>query len=114
MSVDSASKQDSESVEAAVLRHLTAIRDECRIWQGGIDEDLATDMAWARWSREKTNQELACVIQWFLTSHVKPRNLLWAQLREITFRLMREPNGKRKSRRKRAKAENSERSGGGR
>lgn len=90
----------SDDVEAAVLRHLRDIRAEESHFPGRpISEDIAVDMAWTRYSKTILNEELACVLYYILDRHVKPHNVLWAKLREITIRLMANPKGIRPVRR---------------
>ncbi len=91
----------SDNVEAAVLGHLRAIRaSEASCGCEPAPEWMAVDMAWARWSKDIRNEELAALVHWIITEHVKPHNILWAKLREITVRLMREPKAARKPRTK--------------
>lgn len=93
--------EGSTDVEAVVLQHLRDIRAREAAFPGPqISEDVAVDMAWARYSRTLHNEELAGVVFYILNEHVKPHNVLWAKLREITIRLMEYPKGVRRARRK--------------
>lgn len=92
----------SADIEAAVLRHLQDIRDQEKSIGGDpMPEWLAVEMAWSRWAAKIPNEHLAGLVHQIIEQYVKPHNLLWAQLREITIRLMERPKAKRAPRRKR-------------
>lgn len=92
----------SDDIEAAVLRHLRDIRDlEKQIGGDPMAEWLAVEMAWSRWAATIPNEDLAGLVHYIIERYVKPHNLLWAQLREITIRLSEHPKAKRAPRRKR-------------
>lgn len=98
----------SAEIEAAVQRHLQNIRDlETKIGGEPMAEWLAMDMAWSRWAADIPNEELAGLVHCIIEQRVKPHNLLWAQLREITIRLSERPQAKRAPRRKRPNAPGS-------
>lgn len=98
----SAPATGSDDVQAVVAQHIRDIRAREAAFQGPpILEEVVVDMAWARYSRTLPNEELAGVLFYIITEHVKPHNVLWAKLREAAIRLMECPKGIRRARRKR-------------